>query len=54
MMSEQGVACREEKDTGDIFDDADVAPAQQQREPSPAPYPLADHSYPKSSPHGQV
>ena len=48
-----GLACREEKDLDDIFDDAEEKPAQQ-KDPSPPPDPLADHSHPKPSPEAQV
>ncbi len=51
--SVMGLACREEKDTDDIFDDAEEKPMQQQ-DPSPPPDPLADHSLPKPGPKGQV
>ncbi len=48
-----GSVCRDEKDTDDIFDDADEKLAQQ-KDPSPPPDPLADHILPKPSPKAQV
>jgi hypothetical protein len=52
VSSTVDVACRAENDTGDIFDDTDEKPEPKQV--SPPPDPLADSSYPKSSPHAQV
>ena len=47
------MARREEKDDGDIFDDGDDA-AVPQKDPSPAPDPLADDSHPQSDSQPQV